>query len=752
MHLRAHMLIVAALAMLISVAGTAFGQTRPAAILEYFDDELELQVLDADNFEYNNIFMGMELLPGDTVRTFSSTVELRLEPNGSIIKLSPDTEFTIESLNGRDDAATNSFALSTGKLRAVAARASGTAYRFRTPAAVGGVRGTDFGIEVVPEEREALFVREGSVAFERTATNQQVMVRAGQLADVFADTFEPLNVDPETMAGLFENLDFEELDPDRVPQARSAGRDEADDGQDEDADDDEDAGDGADDGADGATTETDAAPADEEPTAFDRTMTRLGEVMGLETGALTLDGETYAKIVVQPSISVGKLKAALYLPAVYQNNLFDPGTYYRPKGNNEWSFGSDQDWENEPLAATGDLFTDLALKLRYLQYGEQRDPLYLKLGNLDNMTLGHGLLMRDYANDVDFPAVRRIGLNGGIDTGGFGFETAVNDLTEPEIFGGRIFLRPLQRTAALGFSAVADIDPAGDIPKDDPEYPSALADELRRVDPIVTAVGADVDVSIVENDLLSVVAFTDVGGLVPYLRDSLTDIDGNEVDAGLKTEAFVDTDAGRLRNFGAMTGVLGDIAFFDYRADFRTYNGLFRPFYFDSGYERRRGRVAEDIYRYFVDPSADEFNETGAGVYGEAGVSLFADNLHFRAGYLWPWKVDSAGEWTLSDYDYLTLRAELREGLLPLGIHASAEYDRRGFFATAMSRGEFSEATFFDANSVLRSEVVYPVAPTLDLALIVTTTVLRNEDGTIRYDDGEPEVGNSVTIETRIGL
>ncbi|NBF39326.1 MAG: hypothetical protein GVY14_02820, partial [Spirochaetes bacterium] len=567
MHLRAHTLIVAALAMLISVAGTAFGQTRPAAILEYFDDELELQVLDADNFEYNNIFMGMELLPGDTVRTFSSTVELRLEPNGSIVKLSPDTEFTIESLDGRDGATTNSFAMSTGKLRAVAARASGTAYRFRTPAAVGGVRGTDFGMEVVPGEREALAVREGSVAFERTATNQQVIVNAGQVADVFADSFEPLNVDPDTMAALFEGLDFEELDPERVPQARSTGSDDTDNGEGQGDDGDGDAGDAA----DGATADAGDAPTDEEPGAFERTMSRIGEFMGLETGALTLDGETYAKIIVQPTISVGKLKAALYLPAVYQNNLFDPRTYYRPKGNNEWSFGSDQDWENEPLEATGDLFTDLALKLRYLQYGEQRDPFYLKLGNLDNMTLGHGLLMRNYANDVDFPAVRRIGLNGGIDTGGFGFETAVNDLTEPEIFGGRVFFRPLQRTAALGLSAVADIDPAGDIPKDDAQYPSVFADELRRIDPIVTAVGADVDVSIVENDLLSVVAFTDVGGLVPYLRDSLTDIDGNTVDAGLKTEAFVDTDAGRLRNFGAMTGVLGNVSFLDYRLDFRTY-------------------------------------------------------------------------------------------------------------------------------------------------------------------------------------
>jgi hypothetical protein len=742
MHPRAHRLTLALLALLTLAAGTAVAQTRPAAILEYFDDELEIQILDAEEFEYNNIFMGMQLLPGDTVRTFGSTAEIRLEPNGTIIKLSPETEFTVEGLAGRDEATRNTFAIARGKLRAVAARATGTGYRFRTPSAVGGVRGTDFGMEVVPGERDALFVREGTVSFELQETGEAVTVGAGQVADVFADTFAAVDVDSATLAGLFEGLDFQELNPAQVPRAAAAT---AEPGEDE--------GTAQDDGVDGADGEAaDQGPGGEaEPTAFEETMSRVGEFMGLETGALTLDGETWAKIVVQPKISIGKLEAALYLPAVYQNNLFDATTYYRPKGNNEWSFGADQDWGDDPLGATGDLFTDLALKLRYLQYGEQRDPFYLKLGNLDNMTLGHGLLMRNYANDVDFPAVRRIGLNGGVDFGGFGFETAVNDLTEPEIFGGRIFVRPLQRTAALGLSAVADIDPAGDVPKDG-GIDTALAEELRRVDPVVTTVGADVDVSILENDLLSVVAFTDVGGLVPYLRDDLTDLDGETVDAGLRTEALVDTEAGRLRNFGAMTGVLGNVAFLDYRLDFRTYNGLFRPFYFDGGYERRRARVAAEIYSYFLDPDAEEFDRTGAGVYGEAGVSLFADNLAFTAGYLWPWEIDSAGEWALSDDDYLTLRAELREGLLPLGIHASAEYERRGFFATAADRGEFEDATFFDANTIVRSEVVYPVAPSLDLAFIVTTTVLRNEDGTIRYEDGEPEVGNSVTIETRIGL
>ena len=758
MQFRAGKLTVAVLTVLALTAGTAVAQSRAAAILEYFDDELEIQILDAENFEYNNIYMGMELLPGDTVKTFASTAELRLERNGSIIKLAPETELTVERLEGRNGASTNVFSLLVGRLRAIAARAAGTRYEFRTPSAVAGVRGTDFGLEVVPDSRSALFVREGSVSYRSNQTGEEIVVEAGEAADVFGESFEPVALSPAEMQERFEGLEFEDLNPDLVPQA-ALGDELTPTG--------ETAGpaDGSEPGAEGEpTTEPDEEPAPEaegpeeppvsEETAFSRAMERIGEVVGLESGAVTVGGETYAKLVVQPTFAVGDLEAALYLPAVYQRNLFDPTTYYRPKGNNEWSFGSDQDWEEEPLEATADLFTDLALKLRYLRYGERRDPLYLRLGNLSSMTLGHGLLMRNYANDVDFPAVRRIGFNGGVDTGGFGFETAVNDLTEPEIVGARVFFRPLQRTAALGLSAVADFDPAGDIPTDGSfgEPTGSLAREVRRIDPVVATVGADVDVSLVETDLLSLVAFTDIGGLMPYLRDSFVDVDGEKVEAGLRTEAFIDTEAGQLHNFGAMTGVLGNVSFLDYRLDFRTYNGLFRPSFFDRSYERRRSEVATGVVAYLSNPGADEFDRTGAGVYGEAGVNLFGGNFRFVAGYLWPWEIDDAGDWLLSDFDYLTLRAELKEGLLPLGIHASAEYERRGFFATALDRGDFEDATFFDANSVVRSEMVYPVAETLDLAVVVTTTVLRNTDGSIRYEDGRPELSNSVTIETRIGL
>ena len=60
--------------------------------------------------------------------------------------------------------------------------------------------------------------------------------------------------------------------------------------------------------------------------------------------------------------------------------------WYHPSGNDEWSFGTDQNgWVDVSL----DVVSDLFLKIRYLQWGDNGDDFYLKFGNLSNMTIGH---------------------------------------------------------------------------------------------------------------------------------------------------------------------------------------------------------------------------------------------------------------------------------------------------------------------------------------------------------------------------
>ena len=52
--------------------------------------------------------------------------------------------------------------------------------------------------------------------------------------------------------------------------------------------------------------------------------------LGFEIGSVTIDGETYAKAVMQPQFEIGKFRAGLYLPVIYQDNLFDPDSMVPP--------------------------------------------------------------------------------------------------------------------------------------------------------------------------------------------------------------------------------------------------------------------------------------------------------------------------------------------------------------------------------------------------------------------------------------
>ena len=87
---------------------------------------------------------------------------------------------------------------------------------------------------------------------------------------------------------------------------------------------------------------------------------------GMEIGSVTIDGVSYSKVVVSPEVRIGRLELGFYLPVIYSSDLFDPSSWYRPKGNNEWDFGSAY-WGDDNFKAALDLATDLILKIKYLE-------------------------------------------------------------------------------------------------------------------------------------------------------------------------------------------------------------------------------------------------------------------------------------------------------------------------------------------------------------------------------------------------
>jgi hypothetical protein len=678
----------------------------PVAILEYYDDDLEIEITAADGVALMDIYYGMDLNEGDTIRTNRTSAEIRLDPNGSIIKLSPFTVFTIESLQ-KSAEESNNFFLVSGKIRAIAARAGiGERYQITTQSAVLGVRGTDFGVISLPGSEEKAFVIEGLIDYTNTLTNQKIQLGSGMIGDVLAGVFQAMTISAEQMNELIKDVIFEQLDPKVVP-----GHDEQEEVLEEEPEE------GT--GEEAIAESTEDEPEDKTKEAIEESavLSVLSDILGLEIGTVTIDGDTYSKAIIQPTFNLGKLKLSLYLPIVYQTDLFDPNDWYHPEGNNEWSFGSDQT-DVEDIAM--DFLSDLFLKIRYIQWGEQRDPFFFKIGNINSVTLGHGILMQDFANDMDFPAIRRIGLNLGVDNGKRGFETVVNDLVDPEIFGSRLYFRPIG-PLAIGISSVIDIDPD-----------KATTDVTVPDDSVIITAAADLDFPLMENDIFSFIFFADIAGMVPYMNGAFQE------------EMIFDSATSSFRNYGWNAGLFGNILFVDYRLEYRYFDGVFRPSFFNASYERLRGTYIEKINDYLLTPTD---TDPIMGIYGEGSFSLFG-KIHTTLGYMWPW--DKNGP---SDEDEFLFEVAIEKGTIPvIDIYGSVAYHRTKFIPTLIKSDSAvaDDLKLFDEYTAFSGEIVYPLAPTLELAALISLTPKTNDDGSVDYDD--LEMVPVITIETRIGF
>lgn len=681
----------------------------PAAILEYYADDTQISVFDIDGNQVDELFFGMELMPGDRVRTLGTTAELRLDPNGTIIKLSYDTEFTIEALQ-TDEQSANEFTLFGGKIRTIAAKLGlfqRNNYSIQTPTAVAGVRGTDFGLQVIPDELDAAFVFEGNIEYTNLNSGQALNLGAGQFADVFSETFTPVALSAEQLSAIYQDLQFEALSPAEVPGYEPPATEEVQESGSEPEPQPE------------PEPELSEQPAPED----DPVMNFLAEYLGLQIGTLTIDGVTFSKLILGPTFEIGKFNIALYLPVIYNTNLFDPDDWYKPEDNNEWSFGSDQDSAAE---AAEDALKDLVLKIRYIEYSDNRDPFFLKVGNVNDITLGHGLLMYRFANDTDFPAIRRVGLNTGFNADKVTIESVFNDLAEPEIIGARLAFRPFGRAFPLGFgaSSVVDTDPAGDLDSD-------------IGGPVFVNGALDTEFPLFERDALSLIGFADIGALFPYWREEYTD-GFSTVQSGWQDKYVYNPDAGSgleaLRNYGYSAGIFGNLSFIDYRLEYQYGNGTFFNGLYGPTYERRRELYALGLLSNIESGSADSYDpEETRGIYGQAGFT-WEQLLTVEAGYRYAWDADGFDDTA----DLFHLLATVPE--IPfVDLSASFGMDTIGFVDGIQNN------SLFDERTALYGEVVYPLSPVLKLAAVVNNIVIEQEDGT-------KDATFSVSIETRVSF
>ncbi len=723
---------IAVLVVLLALPGLLFAQSapaaaRPAAIsvtLAYHEDNSG--TFDVRDNSGASVTMqdGDEMQLGWTVVTGKGDLaELKLNHTGTIIKIAQNTNFTLTELRS-ETGGQDVFSLVFGKIRTVAGKASGKdQYQIKTLSAVCGVRGSD----IVVEFQEGAFARlstlEGT-GWIQNSSGAAADVGQGLFADALGASFTPVQIAPDVLNGLVSEMKFTRLDVNETLAINKAYQESL------------------------ATKPAESTPpAPKTSFGLDNLMAGLRNILGLEIGSVTIGRETWAKVVFEPTFQAGKLKAALYLPIIYHDDMFNSGDYYRPAGNNEWSFGSDQ---HNTSAAVQDFAVDLLLKIKYIEWGQQKDPIFFKVGNLEDITIGHGLVMRDFANDADFPSIRRIGVNADLDFGGFGFQAIVSDLTDPDVFAGRTYIRPIPGfKMALGFSTIVDMNPARDFMN---PFTGAVGPDPAG-DPVLIYPGLDLDLPFVEGNAFSLSAFADGGLLLPYFRSAPSVIIGPAaINPGFAWSAIYDKSAPmHFRNWGVVTGLFGNLVIRDltWRVEFRDYTGSFTPQFYSSGYERQRSTLVTTELFALQNPDAPQFNKQNMGIFGEGGISL--DRLFsLKVSYFWPWDRDPAGNFTFSGDDFM-VKLILKKGFVPVvNIWGSIAYERTNF-VHSIQHG----VNLFDANTVVSTSIGYSVTESLDVMLLYTTTAERDSSGNLMYAsqmDPLPKLDTSLSIEMQVHL
>ena len=145
-------------------------------------------------------------------------------------------------------------------------------------------------------------------------------------------------------------------------------------------------------------------------------------------GTVTMDGKIWNQLAFRPEIPLGKFGLALDLVFYFDEN----GNLHK----DEWDFSDGNAIKNS-----------LIDKIYYLRYGYPGDPFFGKIGALDQVQLGYGILVDGYSNAIEYPQVRKTGVNFEYSKGLYSFQGFVNDLKENiGITGIR-----MQTTALLAF-------------------------------------------------------------------------------------------------------------------------------------------------------------------------------------------------------------------------------------------------------------------------------------------------------------
>ena len=251
-------------------------------------------------------------------------------------------------------------------------------------------------------------------------------------------------------------------------------------------------------------------------------------------GSVTVDGQQLYRLSFRPDIPIGAWGMAL-----------DVELFLNEEGN-----FSDRGWE---FGTTTEAIDTFLRKLYYLRYGRPDQDRYLKIGALDQLTLGYGLIMNGYRNTLQYPGLKKTGLQFRFQNIGamkMGFEGVINNFQDFQeggaLLGLRTFARPVGKLE-IGLTYVVDLDQYGGLRDGDgdghPDVVDAFPEDIEKAldndgDKIADEVDTDDD-----ND--GRIDIDAESGLSSEIRDALEDLNAKYGDE----EFSVDREVARKNPF-----------------------------------------------------------------------------------------------------------------------------------------------------------------------------------------------------------
>ena len=521
---------------------------------------------------------------GDSLKTGIHGFMGILFQDGSLIKMSGNTAIKLTSPE-EEGVAGKTIKIKFGDLWAKIIR-SDQAFIVKTPSSIASVKGTKFWIMVTPSGDSRLLCQEGLIDFINTISGMQMFVAKGQMCSAGMDgSLEITDVHPEEEGGgqqpspeYYTPPTPEEGEPQggMTPQGGPGGY----------------------------------APPTPAPSGG------IGPSLGMNgaVGVSTINGQNYQYFSLRPDISIWKFGIGL-----------DLSFYFDSEGNLR-----EEDWDEAE---------DYVDKIYYLRYGRPGEPFFLRVGSLSPITLGYGLIMKRYTNAIEWPQVRRVGLQTEIRKGGFTFHGLINNFREigtpgllgvrltyetnlliPVVFGGTFVYDGNQYLGAKdedgdGIPNQLDMFPG----KDDEDHINWLKNELGLSADQINQLIASGDLPDINNPPQSIenlVDWVSEWGLdvgIPLIRSRAMNL-------WLYAQMAQIVDYGRGYTF---PGLMFNLGPFRAGVEYRIFEKEFMAEFFDMAYETERVVWDEALNNYVTKEYRLKELPSAQGYYAEIGLNLF---------------------------------------------------------------------------------------------------------------------------------